>query len=111
MIASGGLQKYKCGNCSHIFNEQQAVCEDWRDPKKSLICPECDSYLEVTVNKKEKIYNKAWCLLFPAIALDIYFRSSKAITLVTIGFLICLHLWAADEPFARVARTNVINPT
>ena len=48
------LGKYICGNCDHEFDEQELICEDWQNPKKSMICPSCKHYLEIPRNWKSK---------------------------------------------------------
>lgn len=32
---------YKCLHCQKSFTARQALCEDWRDPEKSVGCPHC----------------------------------------------------------------------
>lgn len=46
------MQKIKCGGCSHLFSLREAKCIDWRDPKKSCICPKCDKALQPVDVKK-----------------------------------------------------------
>ena len=46
--------KYKCAECSEVFSDREAICEDWRDEEKSLICPKCHSYLAVYKSPKQK---------------------------------------------------------
>ena len=43
--------KYRCIECSSIFGSHDALCEDWRVPEKSLVCPSCKHYLEVVRNE------------------------------------------------------------
>ena len=45
------MRKFQCGNCSTVFKETEGLCEDWRDPKKSLVCPHCKFYLEFETYK------------------------------------------------------------
>lgn len=45
-MATLNVNIMKCPNCDNQFSSREAKCEDWRDPKKSLICPHCDTYLE-----------------------------------------------------------------
>ena len=36
---------HKCPGCARTFSAQQALCEDWRDPKKSFGCPHCGHFI------------------------------------------------------------------
>lgn len=38
--------RFRCCQCSRLFGEREALCEDWSDPSKSFICPGCGSYLQ-----------------------------------------------------------------
>jgi hypothetical protein len=33
-----------CTECGHNFTASQALCDDWRDPKKSFGCPNCGTF-------------------------------------------------------------------
>ena len=48
------LAKFTCAECSEVFNEQEDICEDWAEKDKSLICPNCLSYLVIYQNYKRK---------------------------------------------------------
>jgi hypothetical protein len=34
----------KCLECEHEFSLHEALCEDWRDPEKSFVCPNCGTF-------------------------------------------------------------------
>ncbi len=36
---------YQCAHCQHIFNEEEAICEDRTDLLKCLGCPACQTFL------------------------------------------------------------------
>lgn len=58
-----------CGSCGHKFTANEARCEDWRVPEKSLICPKCETYLEI--KKKPYDHLLKWCLLLVVIAIAV----------------------------------------
>lgn len=34
--------RYRCANCSQLFTEKEAKCDNWQDPSQSFICPHCE---------------------------------------------------------------------
>lgn len=105
------LAKYECGDCSALFNEQEAICEDWRDPAKSLICPKCYSYLAVPKNPKTR-YVFAAAIVGLAIGVVLvftngYYRAPLYGLLFTAA---PLYFWAYPNPFGPT-KTNVISQT
>lgn len=47
--------KMKCPECGGEFNAQTALCEDWRDPNKSLGCPHCGTFFIKKVIKNKRV--------------------------------------------------------
>ncbi len=37
--------KYQCAHCQAIFDDADALCENWEDPNRNFICPRCKNYL------------------------------------------------------------------
>ena len=37
--------KFQCCQCKHLFDESEALCEDWSNPERSFICPACETCL------------------------------------------------------------------
>ena len=93
------LQKYKCGNCDHIFNEHELICEDWRDPKKSIVCPKCRYYLEVPKNPRIKYVVIAAII---AVVLSIFLAfikpGSRALMGTFIFIVLPVWFWATGDP-------------
>ena len=56
----------ECGNCEHQFYRKDALCENWRDPKRKFICPACKKGLK-QLTTKELLTNRQFLLiLLPA---------------------------------------------
>lgn len=101
--------KYRCCSCAHIFNQHQAICEDWRVPEKSLICPECKSYLALDFPRGKKwIVGLALLSLFVGLfARSFGSQGMFLLTALGILFLLLVHGWHYGNPFGP-ARTKVV---
>lgn len=101
--------KFRCCSCTHIFNQRQAICEDWRVPEKSLICPVCKSYLAVKFSKGQK-----WILGLGVTSLIIgiivrasgFWNISLLVMFVPI-FLLLVYGWRYGTPFGP-AKTKIV---
>ena len=104
------LQKYKCGNCGRVFNDHELICEDHRDPQKSIICPDCRYYLEVPRNPKRRLVIFAF-LMALAVVLVLSQTSDIPIDALIAGslFFVALpvYLWAYGNPYVPL-KTNAI---
>lgn len=81
-------RKFECAVCSHHFRYKESICENWRDPYKSFLCPKCKAYLEVPEEKKVARIMKCGLPIFVvAFCLSIYY-SERAFILVTMFFLV-----------------------
>jgi len=57
----------ECGNCNQYFSRKDAICEDWRNPEKRLICPKCETPLK-DFNIKNLLTNKQyWLTVAPGV--------------------------------------------
>ena len=108
MIIYSQLAKFKCGSCSHIFNEQEAKCENWRDPKKSLICPKCDNYLELKKNGNSHIFDTAALIIFiVCLLLSIFIINSKSLGIIVLFFYFITRIVIYGNPW-EPRETDVI---
>lgn len=88
---------YQCLNCKKEFNDQTAYCEDWRDSRKSLGCPDCKTFYR-PVKDRRWIRESAACtaVVFSAFgAVEAAFSSEykMAIYFLVILMLISVGWW------------------
>lgn len=69
--------RFRCCQCGRAFGEQEALCEDWNDPRKSFICPGCGTYLlradqtgirVIEGGRRLSVRLRRWLPLLPALA-------------------------------------------
>ena len=95
---------YICGNCGHEFNAREMLCEDWRDPKKSMVCPNCKYYIEVPKNWKSK-YAIALTIFAIVLGLVISFVKGfegRPLTGTMIFIALPAWLWASSHHFSGI---------
>ena len=101
-------RNYKCASCGHLFRAHESICEDWRQPGKSFLCPSCKAYLDVPDHENmDRIY---WCFapMIPATGLALYY-SQYAI--FPVALLICMGFTMFFVPdYTSTIKTRVIEP-
>lgn len=103
------LGKYVCANCDHEFNEHELICEDWSDPNKRIICPECRYYLVPAPNWKSK-YAIALIVFAFVLGIVLTFTSElqgRQLTGTMVFIALPAMLWAYGNPFSPT-KTNAI---
>ena len=74
-------RKYECAACQHLFGHKDSVCEDWRDPEKSFLCPKCSAYLEVPEERRVvRIMKYGFPTLIIAGGLSVYYTERWFLT-------------------------------
>ena len=100
--------KLQCGNCTHTFTEREALCEDWRDHKKSLVCPKCKYCLAIPENPKNKLVVIAlFIALGLGLALGIASGFDRVQTWLIVIIVFPVWLYANPKPFDPL-KTNVL---
>jgi CXXC-20-CXXC protein len=100
-------RKFECAACGHHFRYKESICEDWRDPNKSFLCPKCKAYLEVPAGKKiGQIMKYGLPVLVIAFCLSIYYsdRTFIQVTVLLIGGAFAI---AQTAPYQKI-QTKVV---
>ncbi len=95
LVTCKPMQKYECGNCSHLFDERERICENWRETEESLICPNCKHYLVETYDDTLERRLSKWflasfavvCLSYLIVVVVLDATSYRNMVLI-IGFLV-----------------------
>ena len=100
-------RNYECACCGHLFRHKESICEDWRDPTKSFLCPNCNSYLEIPEEKKVNQIMKYGAPVFViALCLSIYY-SERWFLLVTIFIWVCAVVVVQAAPYESIKTKEV----
>ncbi len=66
---------FKCLSCDAVFNQHDAYCEDRRDSKRSLGCPECKTFYQ----KLPKKFNPLQFLMAVFLVIPAFFVLFRSI--------------------------------
>jgi hypothetical protein len=84
-------RKYECAACQHLFRHKESVCEDWRDPAKSFLCPKCSAYLEVPEERKaDRIMKYGFPILIIAGGLSLYYSERWVFTMTLLVVFVAI---------------------
>ena len=84
---------FECENCLKEFTGREALCENWRDEKKSLICPWCKHYLT-------SVHHKEWK----------YYSLSLKVSFLSVFVWFCLWLASIKEVFSFEDNQAIVIP-
>jgi len=106
--------KYRCSECSNIFGSHDALCEDWRIPEKSLICPKCKHYLELVRNENldtTKKFNRVAIggLALAPVAFGFFYKFPDSIASKLL-LIVCVLLLASARFYSHFVAINEESP-
>jgi CXXC-20-CXXC protein len=100
-------RNYECAACGHLFRYKDSVCEDWRDPAKSFLCPKCNAYLEVPEESKVNQIMKYGAPAFViALCLSVYY-SERGFLLVTMFVLAVACMFVQAAPHENIQTKEI----
>lgn len=85
--------KYKCPECNSLFSDQETLCQDWRDKRRSLGCPNCLSFFLKKTNKAFSRNRTSFAILSsgiatPALIMLLQYPKSQDIAFLLFGSVI-----------------------
>ena len=94
------MKKIQCPECTNSFSLKEALCEDWKNPKKSFGCPHCSTFFEKDMRP---IASQSYIagiftggIFVPAFFMATsYFKNGELMYLVYGGIIVvsCLAIW------------------